>query len=268
MKIYVDTLNSKKQLQHSDGNLPPSLRAIELLEFVAARPGELSLTELSEQMSMAKSTVHRLADQLVQAGYLYREPDQRRFWIGRHLRNLSLSVMRNDFVRSSMRDALSHLAEEVGETCNLASLDGTEIIYLQRIEARWPLRFSLDLDSRIPVHCCASGKLFLAMLPKAMRSNILKRISLEPVTERTIRSESVLEEELEIILKRGYSLDNQEFIPGMVAIAYPIFNEEREIRATLSIHSPTVRCHQAQDLVRWVPLLQKTAIRIEELMRI
>lgn len=246
--------------------LPPSLRALELLNFVAARPGELSLTELSALMSLAKSTVHRLTDQLVQAGYLYREPDQRRFWVGRRLRDLALSVIHNDFARSSIREVLSHLAEEVGETCNLASLDGTEIIYLQRVEARWPLRFSLSLDSRIPIHCCASGKLFLAMLPKQARQQILKRTRLDAVTERTITLEGALEPELNKIAARGYSLDNQEFIPGMVAIAYPVFNADGNIRASLSVHAPTVRCHDAQSLVRWVPILKETAARIEKIM--
>jgi len=261
----VDTPKSKKAASLQE-NLPPSLRALELLRVVAAHPGELSLTELGAKMSMAKSTVHRLADQLVQAGYLYRESDQRRLWVGRHFRDLALTVIRNDFVRSSVRDVLSNLADAVGETCNLASLDGTKIVYLQRVEARWPLRFSLNLDSRIPIHCCASGKLFLAMLPKESQRRLLKSISLEAITGKTLTSITALETELKAIAAQGYSLDNEEFIPGMVAIAYPILNEQQEIRTSLSIHCPTIRCQNAENLVQWIPQLRKTAVHIEKLM--
>ena len=255
----------KKANLHFD-QFPPSLRALELLEFVAAQPGELSLAEISTKMALSKSTIHRLANQLIHAGYLYREHNQRYFWIGSNLRNFSLSVIRNDFAYSSAREILSNFAEEVGETCNIASLDGTEIIYLQRIETRWPLRFSLDLDSRIPIHCCASGKLFLAMLPKNSQHKILRTLKLKAITEKTIVSESVLKKELKTISKQGYSLDNQEFIPGMVAIAYPIFNKKNEIRATLSIHSPTIRCKDAKELIRHIPQLKKVAQQVESVL--
>jgi IclR family acetate operon transcriptional repressor len=122
--------------------------------------------------------------------------DQRNLWIGRRLRELSLDVVHNDFMRSAVRQELRQVAEEIGETCNIASLDGTEVIYLQRVEARWPLRLNLDLDSRIPIHCCASGKLFLALMPTAHRERVLRSVTLEALTPATLTTEAELDREM------------------------------------------------------------------------
>lgn len=247
--------------------LPAALRAIEVLQLVAQMPGQLSLTDLAKLMRLSKSTVHRLVEQLSQAGFLFREADQRNLWIGRRLRELSLDVVRNDFLRSAVRNVLRTVAEQIGETCNIASLDGTEVIYLQRVEARWPLRLSLDLDSRIPIHCCASGKLFLALMDPSHRQRVLRSVTLEALTPATLTDETALEAELERIRARGYALDNQEFLPGMVAIAVPIKGADKRIRATLSVHAPTVRCATPQVLERWVPLLERNARSIERVIQ-
>jgi len=172
-------------------------------------------------------------------------------------------VVRNDFLRSAIRHSLRELVDVVGETCNIATLDGTEIIYLQRVQARWPLRLTLDLSSRIPVHCCASGKLFLALLEEPSRQRLLRFSAMEPLTPSTITDRKLLSAELARIRKRGYSLDNEEFIPGMVAIAVPIKNASGAIRATLSVHAPTVRFSSAEALLGFVPVLRKSADRIE-----
>lgn len=246
--------------------LPAALRSIEVLQLVAQMPGQLSLTDLATLMRLSKSTVHRLVEQLSKAGFLVREADQRRLWIGRRLRELSLDVVHNDFLRSAVRNALRGVAEEIGETCNLATLDGTEVIYLQRVEARWPLRLSLDLDSRIPVHCCASGKLLLALMDPAHRQRVLRSITLEALTPATLTDAASLDAELGRIRAAGYSLDQEEFLPGMVAIAVPVLGADQRIRASLSVHAPTVRCHSAQELERWVPLLKRSARSIEKAM--
>ncbi len=243
--------------------LPAALRAIEVLRLVAELPGQMTLSDVAEVMGQSKSTVHRLAEQLSAAGFLFREPDQRNLWIGPRLREMSLDVVRNDFLRSAIRHTLRELVDEIGETCNIATLDGTEIIYLQRVEARWPLRLTLDLGSRIPVHCCASGKLFLALLDETARARLLRFSGMEPLTPGTITDRKLLLAELARIRKRGYSLDNEEFIPGMVAIAVPILNADGAIRAALSVHAPTVRFSSTEALLAFVPRLRKSAARIE-----
>ena len=250
----------------SETDFPASIRALQLIRLVANKPGELSISDVAAQLNLAKSTVHRLVDHLLSAGFLHRDVDRRFLWVGHELREFALNVIRNDISRAIFRDALTRLSNEVSETCNIAALEGTEIIYLERVEARWPLRLSLDLGSRIPVHCCASGKLFLALLPEKDRNRILRSLRLDPITPRTITNQAGLDESAREIRRSGYSLDREEFVTGMVAIAYPICNLAGDIRVSLSIHGPTIRCPRAEDLVRWAPLLKSCAQEIESQM--
>ena len=78
------------------------------------------------------------------------------------------------------------LVREVGETCNFTTLDGAEVLYLDRVEAKWPLRLSLDVGSHVPLHCTASGKLFLATMPAAQRDALIDRLALPRMTPNTI----------------------------------------------------------------------------------
>ncbi len=259
-------MNITPKTKLSESETPAAIRVLEFLELVVQEPGELSLSDVARKMGLSKSTVHRLADFLCEAGYLGREAGHRAFWIGPRLREFSLATMRNDFRRSAIRQVLRKLSAEVNETINIATLDGTEIIYLERLEARWPLRLSLDFNSRLPAHSCASGKLFLALIDSDHHDMVLRRLSLESLTAQTITTREQLATDLQKIRQRGYALDEEEFVEGMVAVAVPILNPEGRIRASLAIHAPTARCESAQALVQRVPLLRETANIIQQLM--
>jgi len=243
----------------NESDSPASIRALQLIRLVASKPGELSISDVATRLNLAKSTVHRLVDHLLSAGFLYRDIDRHFLWVGHELREFALNVIQNDTSRAIFKDTLTRLSNTVGETCNIATLEGTEVIYIERVESRWPLRLSLDLGSRIPAHCCASGKLFLAMLPTGERKRIFRSLRLDPITPKTITDQDTLERSTQEIRRQGYSLDREEFVTGMVAIAYPIFNLTGNIRISLSIHAPTLRCPRAEDMLQWVPLLNKHA---------
>jgi DNA-binding IclR family transcriptional regulator len=74
--------------------------------------------------------------------------------------------MLNGSLRAARHAILARVVEGIGETCNFTMLDGGEVIYLDRVEAAWPLRMNLSSGSRVPLHCTASGKLLLALQPK------------------------------------------------------------------------------------------------------
>jgi len=244
---------------------PSSLRALELVSTLAQGSGKASLTEIAAALKLSKPTVHRLCGHLTQYRILVRDVEPGMFTIGPAFRKLALDALRNDFQHGLQHRFLSRLAEEIGETCNITTLDGVEVLYLDRVEARWPLRLTLALGTRIPVHCCASGKLFLALLPAGDSRRILDRVVLDAITANTLTSAASLARELERIRKRGYSLDREEFIPGMVAIAVPIADSAGRICATLSVHAPTLRVSEAK-LVDWVPKLQDYARELRDVI--
>lgn len=221
----------------------PALRLIGLLEHVARADKALTLTDIIGQIHQPKPTVYRMLQQLEQAGLLVKEPDGKRYAPGPRLSRLSEDVLLNAQVRAARHAILQQLVEEVGETCNYTMPAGTEVVYLDRVETAWPLRFHLQPGSRVPMHCSASGKLFLAHMPPVQRNRLLSHLKYQGYTPNTITSRIGLEAELARVRAQGYALDNEEFLTGLVCVAVAVFEPGRrnKVRGSVAVQAPASR---------------------------
>jgi DNA-binding IclR family transcriptional regulator len=166
-------------------------------------------------------------------------------------------------LRSAPRRAiLTALVNEVGETCNLNMVDGLQMIYLDRVESDWPLQYRLKIGSHVPLHCTASGKLFLSFAPASLRQTLYQSGPLERHTPRTITDSAELEIALEKIRKTGVGTDNEEFIEGMTATSVPVRDSKGNICAAVAVHGPVNRLPFSRALAV-VPALKKAASAIE-----
>lgn len=238
-------------------------RTLQLLEAIAAAGATATLVALARATGMPQATAFRLCQKLEEEGYLTRDGGSRRYAIGSRLMRLGLDIARNSGAVSGRHAILSALVESVGETCNLTTLVGTEVMYLDRVETRWPLRLALEPGSRVPLHCTASGKLLLAAMGRAERQALLKGLDLGANTPRTITDRAALEKDLQRIARQGYSTDNEEFITGLVAVAVPIRGRDGAVFAAVACHAPIARLtHEAA--IGLVPRLQQAAARLAE----
>src|SRR5215208_258799 len=221
----------------------PALRLIGLLEHVARADRARTLTEIIAQVKQPKPTVYRMLQQLELAGLLVREPDGKRYAPGPRLSRLSEDVLLNAQVRAGRHAILQQLVEELGETCNFTMPAGTEVVYLDRVETAWPLRFHLQPGSRVPMHCSASGKLFLAYMPPAQRNRLLDHLQYKGYTANTITTRIRLEAELARVRAQGYALDNEEFLDGLVCVALPVFDpaSRQRVRGSVAVQAPASR---------------------------
>jgi DNA-binding IclR family transcriptional regulator len=137
------------------------------------------------------------------------------------------------------------------------------VIYLDRVEARWPLRLHLEPGSRVPLHCTASGKLFLAHLPAARRRGVLAALELSAFTPHTITDRAVLERELAAIAQTGHSMDREEFLLGLIAVAVPVKDSSGATLAALACHAPSARLSLERAL-GFLPILERAAHRLAE----
>lgn len=240
-------------------------RALRLLALVAAEGRPLALADLAQRLSLPKATAHRMCTQLVAGGWLARDPDDKSFAAGATLRRLALDTLARDQQRAQRHAVLNALVQEVGETCNLTALDGAQVLYLDRVEASWPLRLTLDVGSHVPLHCTASGKLFLAMLPAARREALLAALALTGLTPHTITDADALRAEFATIVQQDYSVDREEYIAGLVAVAVPVRDGQGQLRAALAVHAPSVRMSVADAIAR-LPALQAAARRMGALL--
>src|SRR5205807_1428119 len=140
--------------------------------------------------------------------------------IGERLSRFALDVLRSDSAAAERRLILQRVVGEITETCNLAVLKKGALIYLDRVEAPWPLRLHVPEGGvALPPHCCASGKLLLAHLAAPERQRLLERMPLQRFTERTLTDRAVLESELARIVSVGYAVDNEEYVLGVACVA-------------------------------------------------
>ena len=239
-----------------------SLRSLAILEAVAAsdeRP--MTTSELIDTVGLPKATVHRLCGLLEKEGYLRREPGTRRLTTGARLTRLIYAVLAGAHQRTYRRAILQALAAEVGETCNISVPDGSEMIYFDRVETQWPLRLELVPGSRVPLHCTASGKLFLSTLSKARRQRVIAKLPMKRCTPKTITDRQTLEREIDRIKAGGVGEDSQEFLPGMVAIALPVVGESGHFCMAVAMHAPVARLSM-EGIKGHIPALRRAAAQL------
>ena len=234
------------------------LRSIEILELIVAKDQPVQSAHLADELGLPKPTVHRIAQQLEEAGLIRRELGKRSFVGGQRLQKLATSTMRNSVYGSHREKIMNELSDQVGETCNLTMLDGKEIVYLHRVESNWPIRIHLPIGSHLPLHCTATGKLFLANMPKKNRDRIIASAPLTRHTDLTITDPAELEQQLIEISQNGVGFDTGEYLDGMVAVAVPVIDKHSEINLALAIHSPSSR-KSLDELRQYLPLLRSAA---------
>lgn len=260
--VQIEPVTDDGILIHIAADSPDrSLRALLLLEAIATADAPLSLAQLSDRLDAPKATLLRMLVALERLGFVLREVDEKAYLLGPRANRLGLSLLRNEVVLQRSRLILQTLVGQLGETCNLTAMDADSVIYIDRVETSEPLRLHVEPGTHVPLHCTASGKLFLAQMPVERRSAMLKHLALTSQTDRSITDVDLLETELERIRVRGVGIDSEEFVRGMVAVAVPIMSAQGDCLAALACHAPTAR-KSLGDLLEYVPRLQAAAAQL------
>lgn len=231
--------------------IPTNLRLLLVLEEVARVGVPVTPTEVNAALELPKPTIHRLFATLEEEGFLQRDMDGRTYSPGPRMRVLAASSLSSLRIRTARQAILKRLSREIGETCNIALPDRDAMIYLERVETEWPLRIQLPPGTRVPFHATAAGKMYLSTLAPNHLKRYLNAASLTAHTDNTLTDRDALLNELDAISRNGYSLDREEFMPDMIALAVPIMESNDRLMATLSFHAPTQRF----DVVRAVTYL-------------
>jgi len=236
----------------------PTLRVFALLQVIVRADKPVSLSEAVAALGQPKPTVHRMLALLEEAGLVIREPDGKRYSPSRLLVRFGLEILMNPAVRGVRRAILQSLVHDIGETCNLTVLDDTEIIYLDRVEAGWPLRIDLRPGSRVPLHCSASGKLLLSQYPANKRRALLENLVLQRCTDNTIIDVDLLQAELDRTYAKRVGIDNEEYMAGLVCVAVPVIDDDGKFCAAIALQAPVARLPLTRAL-QHVPELQTAA---------
>lgn len=238
-----------------------ALRAFAALEHIAVAPAPLSLDEFTSSLRLPKPTVYRILTLLKDAGLLRREPATKRYTIGPRLTAFAVDLWRSDSLRAQWHLALEEAVADTGESCNLTLLEGNKVLYLDRVETRQPLRLHLETGTRVPLHCTASGKLFLTDMTPVDARQLLGEEPYERFTNKTITSFELLQTDLKKIRKTGIGTHDCELFDDSVAIAVPVRGSGGAIFAAVAVHAPASR-ESIKSSLRFVDALKRAAATI------
>lgn len=245
--------------------IPTNLRLLLVLEEVSRAGVPVTPTDVNAELGLPKPTIHRLFATLELEGFLQRELDGRTYTIGQRYRKMSMNVLTSQRVRTARLAVLNSLAETIGETCNIAVPDRQMMIYLDRVETKWPLRIQLPIGTQVPFYCTASGKMYLSTFQESHLKRYLGATRFNPLTNKTMTDPKHLREEIVATRTRGYAQDNEEFMDGMIAIAVPINDDKGRLLSTLSFHAPTQRL-TLNHAYQYVGLLREAAAKLSSLV--
>jgi len=189
-------------------------RAAEMLRRLASEPHGLTLIELSARVGLPRSTAHRIVAALSQEGFVRAAPSGR-LRIGPAL--IGLAVASRSDLRHEVAPYLERLSHELGETVDLAVLDGGEVLFIDQYVSRRTLRIVSEIGARFPAHATANGKALLAALAPEELLELLPR-RLPAATAHTITERSALLEELAAVRASGLAYDREEYSSGIASV--------------------------------------------------
>jgi len=220
-------------------------RGIHLLRALATE-GKATLTDLSLRVGMSASTAHRPLTTLQKNEMVEFQETTQQWLVGVEAYRVgSAFIQRNNLIEVGLH-VLRRLVEDTGETANLAIADKGDVVFLAQIETPNPIRAFFPPGTRAHMHASGIGKMLLAEMGRHEVDVILREKGLPRFTANTLSSSNALLAELDVIRRRGWSLDDEERFAGMRCIAAPIYDAHGKAVTGISISGPAGRFSDAR----------------------
>lgn len=217
-----------------------ALKALRVLEAVAASSHPISVSEVAEQIDVDKSTAYRMLITLINAGYVTRDEISKRYSLSYKVVSLSRNLLAENEVSRLIRQTLSQISAATKETLHFSVLDGDEAVLVQRVKGTQLVTVDFQIGDRVPLHCTSIGKALLAFQDVRYIEQIIAA-GLPKMASNTIIEPSELRKELQRIRSEGYAIDDREFSDNMRCIAVPVFEGGGRVNGGISISGPDSR---------------------------
>jgi Transcriptional regulator len=250
----------------STGTSQSLARGLAILStFHSDRP-LIGVSELSRGLELSRSTVHRYVATLAKLGYLQQDPDSKRYRLGPKVLDLGFSALNSMDLLEVSAPHLRRLSDETQRTVNVAILDGTDVVYIERCRAARPGQQQIDLNlhvgARLPAYCTAMGKAILAFVSEERLEEVIERTDFVPRGPNTLTDPKAFREELVKIRASGIAINDEELAYGLRSIAAPIYSQSGDVLAALNlaIHRTIVSMEELVE--RFAPAVIQTAADI------
>ena len=240
--------------------VPAVWRALDILEYLGDH-GEASFAEICPRLDIPKSSVYQILGTLQARGYVRKIGNSQKLFLGFKLVALGTQTVSKLDIRAEAMPFLNELNAKTTMTCHLSILDGFDGVYLIKVESSHLIRMNSYEGKRLPLHSTATGKALLAWLDPKRMETLLKRISLPPLTGKTLTKVADLKRNLEAVRKRGWAYDDRENEAHIRGIAAPILNFRGEVIAAISLAGLATQIH-SDNLLALSELVKSTAHNI------
>ncbi|MGW0824411.1 IclR family transcriptional regulator [Streptomyces sp. NPDC002845] len=252
-------LDSETSNPHT-GGVQSVDRAISVLEILAHR-GEAGVSEVAAEIDVHKSTAFRLLGALEARGLVEQAGERGKYRLGFGIVRLAGAVTGRIDITQQSRPVCERLAEEIGETVNVAVLQEHYAINLYQVRGPGAVAAQNWVGQLTPLHATSSGKILLAHLPAKERATLLAETGLTKVTPRTFSAKTKLEKNLAEARERGYAWSLEELEVGLHAMAAPVRDRNGDVVAAVSASGPSYRLTEER-LHELSPVLLKGAEEI------
>lgn len=225
----------------SHGTIVQALDRGLILLIALAKEGNISLTELAKKVDMPPSSVHRLLSTLQKHEFAEFDNSSQDWMVGVEAFRIGNSFVSRTNLIEAARGTMQNLMQDTGETANLGIVSNGNIIFVNQIETSHPIRAFFPPGTRSHMHSSGIGKALLADFSADEVKKILADKGLPFFTPKTLTTLDDMFADLEIIRKRGWSLDDEERYNGMRCVAATIYNSLAKPIAGISVSGPSLR---------------------------
>jgi IclR family pca regulon transcriptional regulator len=243
------------------------IRGLEILESFTPSDAHLTLQELSTRTGLPKTTVHRFLKTLLTMNYVSLDERTKAYCLAPRVMALGFSVLSGMDIRAKALPYMEALSRDTGQNVNLAVLDRTEMLYIERITVRRIINTNLHVGSRVNCYQTAMGRSHIAFLPNEEYDRLIQALvkDKEAINQIGRRGEK-LEEILKEVRNKGYAVNDDEWIPGLHAIGCPVFNGRGEVEASLNMCCISQMVGFDEMIEKFVPPLMETARKISSVL--
>lgn len=227
-------MEKKKTIQSID-------KATNILNFICKNGNDCRLTEISNGLDIKKSTLSGLLSTMEYNKLIYQNPETLKYSLGIKLYEYGKIYEKDFSLKKIVRPYLEKLGKEFGEGVYFAVESNYQVFYVDRVEANYSLRLTTKPGNSDPLYCTAMGKVILAFQSQEYFDEYLNKSERVKLTENTLVTKDELKNEIELIKKSGYALDNEEVEKDLICVAAPVFGKKRKFIGVIAISGPVNR---------------------------
>lgn len=224
--------------------------------FSSERPS-MTLTEVAQVTGLTRAAARRFLLTLHRLGYVYM--NDREFSLSPRTLELGYAYLSTTPFWELATPHMETLVDQLHESCSVSVLDGDEVVYVARVPTKRIMTIALAVGSRLPAYATSMGRVLLAGLPADELDAYLKRVTLKPLTPRSVTNRDTLREILDEVREQGWALVDQELEQGVRSVAAPLRDGTGRVIGAINVSAHAARTTLDQLRREFLPALLDTA---------